>query len=285
MTLTPATVRLDACTQSHLPAIQEILTYYVHNTVITLALLPPSLDEVRASWLKSTTQGLPYIVALDEHNIVLGFCYAGEFRGGGGRGGYRHTVEFSLFCHPDHMKKGIGAQLLQKLVDILKSPSQFPDYVSVIRKEDEQVRVLLSCMSVDETTWKNGLGLRDFYIKHGFEQVGHMKKVGHKFDRWYATLCEARSLVLVLSHAYSWSTGLILSTCSFRSGNCRLVVICCGPKYHLLRKLTAALVIVLLNPCRFSPWNTADWPFLRRLAVASLLEIQIPHLLPNIINM
>jgi phosphinothricin acetyltransferase len=44
--------------------------------------------------------------------------------------------------------------------------------------------MVMAVMSVDETSWKNGLGLRDFYVKHGFEEVGHLKKVGHKFDRW-----------------------------------------------------------------------------------------------------
>ena len=43
-------------------------------------------------------------------------------------------------------------------------------------------------MSVDEKTWKDGLELRDFYVQHGFVEVGHMKKVGHKFDRWCVLL-------------------------------------------------------------------------------------------------
>lgn len=43
----------------------------------------------------------------------------------------------------------------------------------------------LFSQSIDETTWNAGLGLRDFYEKHGFEEVGHMKQVGHKFNRWY----------------------------------------------------------------------------------------------------
>ena len=198
MTLTHPTMHIRACRESDIASIQEIVEYYVLNTVITLALSPPSLAEVREGWQKSISQGLPYLVAVDDDvNTVLGFCYAGEFRGGGGRGGYRHTVELSLFCHPDHMKKGVGSRLLQQLIEVLRSPQQFPHFITVSRKEDEQVRMLLACMSVDELTWKGGLGLRDFYVTHGFEEVGHMQKVGHKFDRWcVASIC-ADNLVLL----------------------------------------------------------------------------------------
>lgn len=117
MTLPTSTQRLRACCVSDLPAIGDILEYYVNNTVMTLALSSPSLDDVYyEGWKKIASQGLPYIAAVEEGGeTVLGYCYAGEFRGGGGRGGYRHTVELSLFCHPDHTEKGVGLQLLQKL--------------------------------------------------------------------------------------------------------------------------------------------------------------------------
>ncbi|KAJ4364568.1 hypothetical protein N0V83_009164 [Neocucurbitaria cava] len=189
MALTHGTVRIRACTESDLPAIREIIEYYVDNTVVTLAFTPPSCGEVRESWEKSTNQGLPYLVAVhDNSDTALGFCYAAEFRGGGGRGGYRHTVELSLFCHPDYVGRGVGSLLLQQLVETLKAPEDFPRHISVPRRENQKVRVLLACMSVDETSWRGGLGLRDFYVKHGFEEVGHMKKVGNKFDRWIDTL-------------------------------------------------------------------------------------------------
>tara|TARA_R110002003_G_scaffold45_12_gene3561 strand:- start:19802 stop:20383 length:582 start_codon:yes stop_codon:yes gene_type:complete len=193
MTLTSTTHRLRACQHSDIPAIRSIAEYYVNNTVITLALDPPSHDDIAQSWKASTTQGLPYIVAVDDQDVVLGFCSAGTFRGGGGRGGYRHTVELSLFCHPDHMKKGVGSALLQKVIAILKAPERFPEFIGTPREEHSKVRAVLACMSVDETMWKKGLGLRDFYVKHGFEEVGHMRNVGHKFDRWYACASNARA--------------------------------------------------------------------------------------------
>ncbi|KAF2004789.1 hypothetical protein P154DRAFT_484877 [Amniculicola lignicola CBS 123094] len=124
---------------------------------------------------------LPFITAKNEQGEVIGYAYCGTFRE---RKGYRHTVELSLFCRFDSVGKGVGAQLLTKVIDIIKEPGEFPEYITTPRSEDDKVRMVMACMSVDETSWNNGLGLRDFYIRHGFEQVGYMNKVGEKMGRW-----------------------------------------------------------------------------------------------------
>ncbi|KAF2684123.1 acyl-CoA N-acyltransferase [Lentithecium fluviatile CBS 122367] len=180
-----STPRLLACSEDHIPAVQKILEHYVLNTVITLALTPPSQDEVLQNFKQVLAQKLPFVVAVNEEEDVVGFTYATGFRSA--RKGYRHTVELSLFCHPQHAAKGIGPLLLNRLIDILKHPESFPEHVAEPRCEDEKVRVLLACMSVDESGWNKGLGLRDFYVKHGFEEVGHLRRVGQKFHRWIDT--------------------------------------------------------------------------------------------------
>ncbi|KAF2122375.1 acyl-CoA N-acyltransferase [Lophiotrema nucula] len=180
MTSTRATLR--PCTEADIPGIAAIQEHYVLNTVITFATTAPSQEELLKNRKAIVDQGLPYIVAVSDGEQVVGYSYASGFRGA--RRGYRHTVEFSLFCHPEWQAKGIGSRLLTKLIDVLKAPEQFPEYVASPRSEDEKIRVVIACMSVDETSWEKGLGLRDYYVKHGFEEVAHLKKVGHKFDRW-----------------------------------------------------------------------------------------------------
>ena len=59
-----ATTRLRACRESDIPAIQSILEHYVCNTVLSLALTPPSHNEIREGWTKSVDQRLPYLVAV-----------------------------------------------------------------------------------------------------------------------------------------------------------------------------------------------------------------------------
>ncbi|KAF2194301.1 acyl-CoA N-acyltransferase [Zopfia rhizophila CBS 207.26] len=168
------------------PRITEILRYYTLNTVITFALTAPSDQEILERWKVVLKDGLPFIVAVNEENIVLGFTYAHEFKPE--RKGYRHSVEFSLFCHPEFIASGIGTKLLKKLLEILKTPEKFPEYIATPRSEEDKVRTVIACMSVDETSWKKGLGLKEYYESLGFEQVGHLKNVGYKFDRWIDTM-------------------------------------------------------------------------------------------------
>ncbi|KAF2245736.1 acyl-CoA N-acyltransferase [Trematosphaeria pertusa] len=191
MISTASTLRLLPCAEEHIPRIRAILEHYVLNTVITFSLVPPTEEDVFQNWKAVLDQRLPFIVAVGDEDQVLGFTYATGFRSA--RKGYRHTVELSLFCHPDHTAKGIGRRLLTTLIDVLRSPEKFPEYVDKPRSDDDKVRMVLACMAVDESGWENGLGLRDFYVSHGFEEVGHLKRVGHKFDTWidtrYLQLC------------------------------------------------------------------------------------------------
>lgn len=176
-------ITLRPAVESDVPAINDIIAYYALNTVITFAVTPTTEEERLQSFRETIAAGLPYIVAVDETtNQVVGLTSAHGYRGS--KAGYRHTVELTLFCRHGYTAKGIGRQLLKKLIEILKAPEDFPEYVSKPRNEDTKVRMVIACMAVDETTWKNGLGLKEFYESNGFKQVGHLKKVGHKFDRW-----------------------------------------------------------------------------------------------------
>jgi hypothetical protein len=49
---------------------------------------------------------------------------------------------------------------------------QFPDFHATSRPEDQKVRIVVACMSVDETT-RTGC---ESLAQHGFEEVGHMKE-------------------------------------------------------------------------------------------------------------
>jgi phosphinothricin acetyltransferase len=70
------------------------------------------------------------------------------------------------------------------MIQILRSPEDFPEYVKTPRPVDSKVRNVLGCMSVDENGLNKGLGLKEYYERFGFEEVGHLKHVGNKFDRW-----------------------------------------------------------------------------------------------------
>ena len=203
-------VTLRSATQSDIPAIKAIHSYYVLNTLITLAIVPSTDDELLSKYKSITSQGLPYIIAVDASaNSAIGYAYVTGFRSF--KGGYKHTVELSLFCHPEWRGQGVGTLLLKKILEVLKEPGTHPGYIVNPRSDDSRVRIIIACISVDEAGRDNALDLKQYYQKFGFELVGHLKKVGHKFDQWYTALGFACPLLLTYQ-------GSIRTICSWPSG-------------------------------------------------------------------
>jgi len=178
--------QLRPAREADMPSVAAILSHYIENTVVNLAYTAPSEEEIVLKWKSVQSESLPYIVATDVDDRIVGYSYATGFRAP--REGYGHTVEMSLFCHPKYTTKGIGTQLLKTLISVLSAPEDFPDYVPHPRSADKKVRMVIACMSVDDSSWKSGLGLKEYYERFGFEQVGRMNKVGHKFGRWIDTI-------------------------------------------------------------------------------------------------
>lgn len=179
-------VTLRSATQSDIPAIKAIHSYYILNTLITLAIVPSTDGELLSKYKSITSQGLPYIVAVDASaNSAIGYAYVTGFRSF--KGGFKHTVELSLFCHPEWRGQGVGTLLLKKILEVLKEPGTHPEYIVNPRSDDLRVRIVVACISVDEAGRDNALDLKQYYQKFGFELVGHLKKVGHKFDQWIDT--------------------------------------------------------------------------------------------------
>lgn len=180
----PVTVR--PATESDIPAIQAIHSYYVLNSLITFSIVPSTEDELLSKYKSVISQGLPYVVAVDASaDNAIGYCYVTGFRGS--KGGYRHTVELTLMCHPERRGRGVGTLLLKKMLEILKEPNTHSEYIANPRSDDSRTRVVIACISVYDTGKDNALDLKQFYQKFGFELVGHLKKVGHKFDQWIDT--------------------------------------------------------------------------------------------------
>ena len=177
--------------------------------VITFAIEPRTLKDFRSGYETVKTEGLPYIVAVDPSvpGEVLGYASASQFRGS--LEAYKHTVEISLFCHPEHQGKGLGTQLLRTLLQALRDPVSNAECFPPGAAEPRVVKQVLVVMAVDETGKGQGLKLKEFYEREGFTLVssflvvhlahrihpadkkknGHLKQVGFKFGRWYVSTC------------------------------------------------------------------------------------------------
>src|ERR1017187_5720604 len=95
-----------------LPAITEIYEHAVLYGTATFELIPPDLAEMTRRFGVLMEGGFPYFVAALEGRVV-GYAYAGAYRP---RPAYRFTVENSVYLQPAIHRRGIGLQLLQRLI-------------------------------------------------------------------------------------------------------------------------------------------------------------------------
>jgi len=146
-------------TSADAAAITEIYNHYVLTHWATLEWVPIPVSEMEAR-IQKVQEEFPWLVA-EEDGIILGYAYAGQFRG---RVGYRHTAETSIYLNPEQHKKGIGSQLYEELFRLL---------------EKMDVHKLIA-----------GIGLPNeasvaFHQKHGFVKVAHFTEMGRKFNKWW----------------------------------------------------------------------------------------------------
>lgn len=185
MSLTGVTIR--PAKPEDIPAMNLIHKHYVENTVITFVTEANSDEAALENYEKVEKEGLPYIVAeINEDKSIVGYTYVSSFRGV--KPGYRHSLELSLFCHPDHVRKGIGKMMLQRLIQILEDPQGWRDWFDGTRLLDFKPRQLIAVMAIDIDMPGRGLALRDWYLKLGFRETGHLKEVGWKKERWIDTV-------------------------------------------------------------------------------------------------
>ncbi|KAK5301504.1 hypothetical protein LTR99_006471 [Exophiala xenobiotica] len=103
--------------------------------------------------------------------------------------GYGHSVEISLFCHPEHRDKGIGSKMLKDLLSALRTTKHVTKEAGHEDNPVEcDVKKVFAVMAVDEDAPGQGLALRDWYRRWGFEEVGRLKGVGYKKGRIIDTM-------------------------------------------------------------------------------------------------
>lgn len=146
--------------------ILQIYDYYVQNTAITFEYVTPTIEDFKNRMFK-TMQNYPYLVALENNNIV-GYAYADVF---GERAAYKHSSEVTIYIDKNHQKCGIGKMLYSKLESVLKEMNIYNLYACVAypQKDDKYL-----------TT-----NSADFHEHVGFKKVGNFYKCGYKFGQWY----------------------------------------------------------------------------------------------------
>ena len=153
-----------------LPNIAEIYAEAVNFGTATFELVPPDLAEMTRRFQALTDGGFPYLTAVLEGRVA-GYAYAGPYRP---RPAYRFTVENSVYLAPAIHRRGVGRQLLERLIADCETRG-FRQMIAVIGDSANAASI-------------------GVHTRCGFQMIGTHPNVGLKFGRWLDTVMMQRQL-------------------------------------------------------------------------------------------
>jgi len=165
-----SSLEIRPATAADLRSITEIYEHAVRFGTATFELIPPDLAEMTRRFESLMDGRFPYVVAAVEGRVV-GYAYAGAYRP---RPAYRFTVENSVYLQPTIHRRGIGLQLLQRLI---------------AECETHGYRQMIAVIGDSANAASIGV-----HSRCGFQMIGTHPNVGFKFGRWLDTVMMQRAL-------------------------------------------------------------------------------------------
>jgi L-amino acid N-acyltransferase len=153
-------IRVRPAQREDCSGILEIYNDAVLTTTATYDYEPRTLAHRQAWFDDHRTIGFPIFVALDQTGRIVGWSALNRYHD---RMGYRFTTENSIYIAADHRGQGIGKMLLSALIESAKRISVHAIIAAIDAANEPSIRL---------------------HRGFGFEQVGHFRRVGYKFDRW-----------------------------------------------------------------------------------------------------
>jgi phosphinothricin acetyltransferase len=151
---------IRSAVEADVPAITGIYAHHVRHGTASFEIEAPDEAEIDRRRLDVLALGLPYLVA-EVDGRVAAYAYAGRYRA---RPAYRFTVEDSVYVHPDYLGRGLGRELLARLIEDCR------------RQGARQMVAIIGDSA-------NVASIR-LHERLGFRRVGVLEGVGYKFDRW-----------------------------------------------------------------------------------------------------
>lgn len=164
------TPEIRPAAEADLAAVTDIYAQAVLHGTATFELIPPDLAEMTRRFKTLLDGGNPYLVAALEGRVI-GYAYAGPYRP---RPAYRFTVENSVYLQPAIHRRGIGLQLLQRLIG---------------QCEARGYRQMIAVIGDSANAGSIGV-----HARCGFAMIGTHPNVGFKFGRWLDTVMMQRAL-------------------------------------------------------------------------------------------
>ncbi len=168
---TPFEYDMRDATATDLPYVREIYNHYVLNSTVTFDEKPMTLAEIKRKFAKIQAKKMPFIVAENPAGQLLGYAYVYPWKE---KAAYRFTVENSIYLGPASTGKGLGKALMAELIDRSRAAG-LKEIVAVIADRGADASI-------------------EMHKNFGFKEIGHMGKVGFKFDRWLGTVLMQKSL-------------------------------------------------------------------------------------------
>jgi L-amino acid N-acyltransferase YncA len=159
-----ASLEIRPTTEADLPLVTGIYEHAVRHGTATFELVPPDLAEMTRRFKILMDGDFPYFVATLDHRVA-GYAYASANRP---RPAYRFTVENSLYLDPAMHRRGIGLQLMQRLISECEARG-YRQMIAVI----------------GDSANAGSIGL---HTRCGFDMIGTHPNVGFKFGRWLDTV-------------------------------------------------------------------------------------------------
>ncbi len=156
--------------EADMPAVRDIYAHYVLSSLATFEETPPSVDVMLARRRTCLDNGLPYLAAVAEGE-VMGFAYAGPYHA---RPAYRFAIEDSVYVAEGLRGRGVGSALLTVLIE---------------RCEAGPWRQMIAIVGDSANA-----GSIELHRRFGFELMGVLRSVGYKFGRWVDTPILQRAL-------------------------------------------------------------------------------------------
>lgn len=141
--------------------VKEILPIYndaILHTTATFDTKIKTVDEM-LEWLSHHSKLYPVIVS-KENDVVTGYCSLTQFKE---KDAYKHSVELSVYIHPEHRRKGLARKLMEQIMMIAK---------------DLGHHTIISCITSGNDVSEK------LHEKLAFKKVGHISEAGKKFDKW-----------------------------------------------------------------------------------------------------
>ena len=156
--------------EDDLPAVREIYAHHVLRGTATFEEEPPGIEEIRRRFRAVKEKGLPWLAA-EVDGAVCGYAYAAPYHH---RPAYRFAVENSVYVDRNALRQGLGAALLDRLIDACASQG-LRRMVAVIGDSANAASIRL-------------------HERAGFRLVGTLKSVGFKHGRWLDCVIMQRAL-------------------------------------------------------------------------------------------